>query len=194
MRTLSSGHRLCSSLTSDKKIVIGTQLGVLSIFDRSKGYADSVDRIPGHPHSVESMVRLPGGLGADVIATGSSDGLIRLVQIHPNKLLGPIADHGEFPVERIKIDRNGRWLGSASHDEVLKLTDLDGCLEDSDNEEMQEEEQEQKPDSIDASTDSSTESDSEPEPTKKRKRKKEDKTQDKRRKTESSSSNFFSQL
>ena len=70
----------------------------------------------------------------DVVLTGSSDGFIRAVEILPTKFLGIIADHGEFPIERIKLDRHSKWLGSASHDEVLKLTDVGDALEDSDEE------------------------------------------------------------
>jgi WD repeat-containing protein 55 len=64
--------------------------------------------------------------------TGSSDGMLRAVQLYPTKLLGIVADHGEFPVERIAVDMGGegRWVGSAGHDEVLKLTDLRGVFED----------------------------------------------------------------
>jgi hypothetical protein len=81
---------------------------------------------------------------SDVIATGSSDGLIRVIQIHPSKFLGVIAAHGGstdgdeneskegLPVERMKLDRRGKWLGSISHDELLKLTDVEGALEGSD--------------------------------------------------------------
>lgn len=49
-------------------------------------------------------------------------------------MLGVIADHGEFPIERIKIDREGegRWVGSVGHDECLRLTDLREVLEDED--------------------------------------------------------------
>lgn len=60
---------------------------------------------------------------------------MRLVQIHPNKFLGAVAHHGDFPVERIKMDRRGKWMGSVSHDSILKMTDLEGALEDSDEDE-----------------------------------------------------------
>ena len=129
-------------MKSGTKAVVGTQLGVLSIFDRKRGWGDSVDRFPGHPQPIDSLCSLTSSSSspllkhpADVIATGSSDGLIRLVQIHPNKLLGVVADHGDFPVERIKVDRHGRWMGSVSHDSVLKMSDLEGALEDSDSDE-----------------------------------------------------------
>lgn len=35
--------------------------------------------------------------------TGSSDGYVRAVQILPTKLLGVVADHGDWPVERIAV-------------------------------------------------------------------------------------------
>ena len=125
-------------------MVVGTQLGVLSIFDRKRGWADSVDRFPGHPQSIDSLCSLTSSSSSpllkqssDVIVTGSSDGLVRLVQIHPNKLLGAVADHGDFPVERIKMDHRSKWMGSVSHDSILKMTDLEGALEDSDEDESE---------------------------------------------------------
>ncbi|EJD51834.1 WD40 repeat-like protein [Auricularia subglabra TFB-10046 SS5] len=117
-------------IKGDQKAVVGTQLGVLSIFNRKSGWGDCVDRFPGHPQSIDALVALT----SDVILTGSSDGLIRAVQILPNKFLGAIADHGDFPVERLALDRNKKWLASASHDESLKLTDVHDALEDSDEE------------------------------------------------------------
>ncbi|KAJ9091875.1 hypothetical protein QFC21_007073 [Naganishia friedmannii] len=113
------------------KHVVGTQLGVLSVFERQKGWKDSVDRILGHPASVEAMVALTD----DIVATGSEDGMIRVMQVHPNKFLGVIATHGDFPIERMRIDRNSKWLGSVSHDDTLKLTDVSDLFEESDNEE-----------------------------------------------------------
>ncbi|KAG9016055.1 WD repeat-containing protein jip5 [Tulasnella sp. 427] len=122
---------LCS-IKDNSKLIVGTQLGMLTIFNRSSAssYLGPVDRMPGHPSSVDALVPITD----DVIATGSSDGLIRLVQIMPNKLLGAVADHGDFPVERLGLSRDGKWLASASHDEWLKLTDVGDALEESDGE------------------------------------------------------------
>ncbi|KAG8907861.1 WD repeat-containing protein jip5 [Tulasnella sp. 417] len=122
---------LCS-IKDNTKLIVGTQLGILSIFNRSSAsaYLGPVDRMPGHPSSVDAVVALTD----DVVATGSSDGLIRLVQIMPNKLLGAVADHGDFPVERLGLSRDGKWLASASHDELLKLTDVADALEESEGE------------------------------------------------------------
>jgi hypothetical protein len=49
--------------------------------------------------------------------------------------VGLIASHEEYPIERLKLDRNKKWLGSVSHDECVKLTDVEDILEESDEEE-----------------------------------------------------------
>ncbi|CCO30996.1 hypothetical protein BN14_05030 [Rhizoctonia solani AG-1 IB] len=51
----------------------------------------------------------------------------------------PIIDHGTFPIERLRTDRNGAWLGSASHDNILKMTDVRDALVDSDEEDSEKE-------------------------------------------------------
>jgi len=95
------------------------------------------DPPPRHPHSIDALCALPPSLcttsnSSSTILTGSSDGLVRVVQLFPTKLLGTVADHGEAsPIERIAVDRDGEgsWLGSVGHDDVLRLTDLAGALE-----------------------------------------------------------------
>lgn len=96
--------------------------------------------------------------------TGSSDGYVRAVQILPTKLLGVVADHGEWPIERIAVGGghhqvtiddgdsasgtsrvSGKlpetdspaddavrrwWVGSVGHEDVLRLTDLEGFFRD----------------------------------------------------------------
>ncbi|KAF8752136.1 WD40 repeat-like protein [Rhizoctonia solani] len=124
------------SIKDGKKVAVGTQTGIISIWNRSSGWGDCVDRLKGHPHSVDALA----ALSEDVIVTGSSDGLVRVVQVLPNKLLGVIADHGTFPIERLRTDRNGAWLGSASHDNILKMTDVRDALVDSDEEDSSDQE------------------------------------------------------
>lgn len=110
-------------LTRGNKLVVGTQLGMLSLWSPSRGMLDHVDRIPGHPASVDTLCTLD----RDTILTGSSDGLVRVVQILPHKLLGIVADHGGMPVERIV--RKGSWLASIGHGPEVKLTDVSELLE-----------------------------------------------------------------
>jgi len=111
-------------------------MGILSIFNRKSGWGDCVDRVPGHPHSIDTLCALPSSYPSShsTILTGSSDGIIRVVQLLPTRLLGIVTDHGDYPVERVVIDRagEGRWVGSVGHDDVLKLTDLKDVFEDED--------------------------------------------------------------
>ncbi|THH28980.1 hypothetical protein EUX98_g5204 [Antrodiella citrinella] len=123
-----------ATIKGGQKVIVGTQLGILSVFNRKSGWGDCVDRIPGHPHSIDALCNIPSHYpnAQSTLLTGSSDGILRAVQLLPTKLLGVVADHGEFPIERIAVDRGGegRWVGSAGHEEVLKLTDLKEVFED----------------------------------------------------------------
>ncbi|KAL9939091.1 hypothetical protein V8E36_001904 [Tilletia maclaganii] len=132
------------------KFVVGTQLGTLSVWAPTRAMLDHVDRIPGHPASVDTLCSLHDphpttqddivtrfAQDDDVLLTGSSDGLIRILQIGPpHKLLGVLADHGGggLPVERIR--RKGRWVASIGHESAIKWSDLadllDGESEDED--------------------------------------------------------------
>ena len=93
-----------------------------------------------HPQSIDALCAIPSRYpnAQSTLLTGSSDGLLRAVQLFPTKLLGVVADHGEFPIERIAVDMNGegRWVGSVGHEEVLKLTDLQEVFADDDDDAM----------------------------------------------------------
>uniref|UniRef100_A0A7I4DU66 Anaphase-promoting complex subunit 4 WD40 domain-containing protein n=1 Tax=Physcomitrium patens TaxID=3218 RepID=A0A7I4DU66_PHYPA len=68
----------------------------------------------------------------DTLLTGSSDGIIRIVSILPNKMIGVIGEHADFPVERLAFSHDRNILGSASHDNTLKLWDVKYLHEDDD--------------------------------------------------------------
>lgn len=103
-------------LKHGKKVVAGTQGGVLTIW--SWGYwGDLDDRFPGHPQSVDAMIRVD----EDTVLTGSSDGIIRVVAIHPNRLLGVVGEHGDFPIERLAFSRDREVVASLSHDERVRF-------------------------------------------------------------------------
>lgn len=93
---------------------------------------DHVDRIPGHPSSVDSLCNLD----QDTVLSGSSDGLLRVVQILPHKLLGVLHDNGGMPIERIKRKEN--WVASLGHRDVLTLNWVGELLESDDEEEEEE--------------------------------------------------------
>lgn len=68
----------------------------------------------------------------DVVITGASDGIIRILNILPNKLVGIVGNHEDFPVERLSLSSDKLTLASASHDDTVKLWDLAALQDDAD--------------------------------------------------------------
>jgi len=118
-------------IKNGNKVVCGTQDGVLALFSWEQ-WADISDRFPGHPKSIDTMVKID----EDTIITGSSDGLIRVVQIFPNKLLGVIGEHEEFPIERIRLSRDNKYLGSCSHDNTVKFWNVGYLFQNDDDDDV----------------------------------------------------------
>ena len=113
-------------MKNGRKVVCGTQEGILEVFSWGT-WGDCSDRFPGHPSSIDALLKVD----EDTLLTGSSDGLIRVVQIHPDKLLGVIGeDHGGFPIERLGFNSNRDVVGSVSHDNHVRLWDTTHLKED----------------------------------------------------------------
>ncbi|DBA90662.1 hypothetical protein WJX77_010677 [Trebouxia sp. C0004] len=121
-------------LKGDKKVVTGTQSGVINLY--SWGHMDDCsDRFPGHPSSVDALVKYD----ADTVITGSSDGIIRIVNILPNKMLGVLGGSEDLPIERLALSHDRSRLASVSHESCLKLWDLSQLAEGSNDEDEEEE-------------------------------------------------------
>lgn len=116
-------------MKSGKKVICGTQGGALAIWSWGT-WGDISDRFPGHPQSIDAMLKVD----ESTILTGSGDGLIRALQIHPNQLLGIIGDHGGFPVEKLLFSAFRKVVGSVSHDTKIRLWDASILCDDNENE------------------------------------------------------------
>ncbi|KAH8954928.1 hypothetical protein BDL97_08G106900 [Sphagnum fallax] len=102
-----------------RKVVCGSQDGVLLLY--SWGHMlDCSDRFIGHPNSVDALLKVD----EDTLLTGSMDGIIRVVTILPNKMIGVIGEHAEYPIERLAFSHDRTTLGSVSHDNTVKLWDV----------------------------------------------------------------------
>ena len=81
----------CCVLKGGKKAIAGSQTGLLNIFNYGE-WEDYSDRFPGHPSSIDAMVKVD----EDTILTGSSDGIVRIIGVLPNKMLGLVGEHSDM--------------------------------------------------------------------------------------------------
>jgi len=130
-------------LKNGRKVMCGSQQGVLAVWSWGT-WGDVSDRFPGHPASVDALLKVD----EDTVLTGSSDGLIRLVQLHPDKLLGVLGEHDGYPVEKLQFNADRSYVGSVSHDNFIRLWDArilqdDNGIDDDNNDEKEIEEMEE---------------------------------------------------
>jgi len=107
------------------QVVCGTQGGIVHAYNFG-AWEEPVGSYRGHPNSIDAMETVDG----TTILTGSSDGLIRVVQVNPHKVIGVVGDHDGFPVERISLSHDRHVLASTSHDAMLRFWDVRQLYED----------------------------------------------------------------
>ncbi|KAI8910052.1 WD40-repeat-containing domain protein, partial [Powellomyces hirtus] len=118
------------------KAVVGTQDGTLLLFSWGD-WGDCTDRFPGHPNSVDSMVKVEDA----TVMTASGDGIIRAIGILPNRLVGAVGEHGDMPIESIRLSRDGELVGSCSHDATVRFWSVAEALKEDEDEEEEDAEQ-----------------------------------------------------
>ncbi|PNY08855.1 WD repeat-containing protein 55-like, partial [Trifolium pratense] len=103
-------------MKNGRKVVCGSQTGILLLYSWGS-FKDCSDRfVDLSSNSVDTMLKLD----EDRIITGSENGMINLVGILPNRVIQPIAEHSEYPVERLAFSHDRKFLGSIAHDQMLK--------------------------------------------------------------------------
>ncbi|PFH36454.1 WD domain, G-beta repeat-containing protein [Besnoitia besnoiti] len=109
----------CVQVMKDgSKVVCGCQDGTVSIFSWGD-FGDLNDRLTGHPQSVDSMVKLD----ETHLISGCADGLVRLVSLLPNQVLGVLGEHttGHTAVERLALSGDKTLLASSSYDSTVSI-------------------------------------------------------------------------
>ncbi|KAG4997230.1 hypothetical protein JHK84_028257 [Glycine max] len=82
-------------MKNGRKVVCGSQTGVILLYSWGC-FKDCSDRFTDlSSNSIDAMLKLD----EDRIITGSENGIINLVGILPNRVIQPIAEHSEYPVE-----------------------------------------------------------------------------------------------
>ncbi|RDX98782.1 WD repeat-containing protein 55, partial [Mucuna pruriens] len=116
-------------MKNGRKVVCGSQTGIILLYSWGC-FKDCSDRFTDlSSNSIDAMLKLD----EDRIITGSENGIINLVGILPNRVIQPIAEHSEYPVECLAFSHDKKFLGSIAHDQMLKLWDLDNILQGSGN-------------------------------------------------------------
>jgi WD40 repeat protein len=106
-------------LKHGKKVVCGTTEGVLGVFSFGT-WGDVSDRFPGFAGPLDALAKVD----EDTVLVGCSDGYIRLVSIHPDKVWGIVGDNHEgFPIEKILFNADRQYIGSLTHDPYIRLWD-----------------------------------------------------------------------
>ncbi|TPX49684.1 hypothetical protein SeLEV6574_g01313 [Synchytrium endobioticum] len=117
------------------KLLLGTESGCISVFEWDHWAAPN-DSIPGHPASVNHMLHIDDA----TILTAAADGLVRVVQTFPHKVLGivPVGDEDDDhadnlldPIEGMRLSHDQKWLVIAQDDRV-KVVDVEYLFDDQD--------------------------------------------------------------
>lgn len=118
---------LCVSiLKNGRKVLCGTQSGTINMFSWGD-FGDMNDRIVCNSQSVECMVKL----NESVVCTGAQDGLIRVVSILPNKILGVLGEHGHTKeaIECLDLSHQHGVIVSSSHDCAARWYSLKNAVD-----------------------------------------------------------------
>ncbi|XP_020860841.1 WD repeat-containing protein 55 [Phascolarctos cinereus] len=102
-----------------KKVACGSSEGTIYLFNWN-GFGATSDRFALKAESVDCMVPVTDNL----LCTGSTDGIIRAVNILPNRVVGSVGQHAGEPVEQLALSHCGQLLASSGHDHRLKFWNM----------------------------------------------------------------------
>uniref|UniRef100_A0A8D2JIW9 WD repeat-containing protein 55 n=2 Tax=Varanus komodoensis TaxID=61221 RepID=A0A8D2JIW9_VARKO len=110
-----------SLMKRGKKVACGSSEGTIYLFNWD-GFGATSDRFALQAESVDCMVAVT----ESIVCTGSTDGVIRAVNILPNRVIGRVGQHAGEPIEQLARCALGRFLASCGHDRRVKFWDISG--------------------------------------------------------------------
>eukprot|EP00892_Ulva_mutabilis_P004777 jgi/Ulvmu1/2671/UM014_0127.1 len=138
----------CVVVKRGQKVVAGSQEGVLSIFSWGH-FEDCSDRFPGHPETIDCIVKYD----EDTVITGGGDGGIRVLSVHPNKLLGVVGFAEDEQVKDMALSADRRTLITVTDDSNrLLIWDVEPLLEEDDEDQDDDEKEEDEEDDGDGNS------------------------------------------
>ncbi|XP_026883034.2 WD repeat-containing protein 55 [Electrophorus electricus] len=111
-----------SIMKRGRKVVCGSSNGTIYIFNWN-GFGATSDRFTLQAESVDCIVPMTDSL----LCAASMDGVIRVISILPNRVVGSVGQHTGEPIEEIARSQDGRFLASSAHDQLIKFWDI-SCL------------------------------------------------------------------
>lgn len=102
-----------------KKVACGSSEGTIYLFNWN-GFGATSDRFALRAESIDCMVPVTESL----LCTGSTDGVIRAVNILPNRVVGSVGQHAGEPVEKLALSHCTHFLASSGHDQRLKFWNM----------------------------------------------------------------------
>ncbi|KAK4814745.1 hypothetical protein QYF61_026722 [Mycteria americana] len=106
-------------LKRGKKVACGSSEGTIYLFNWD-GFGAASDRFALRAESVDCMVPITDS----IVCVGSLDGVIRVVNILPNRVLGCVGQHLGEPIEQLAVAPGGQLLASCAHDQKVKFWDI----------------------------------------------------------------------
>uniref|UniRef100_A0A2K5JHQ8 WD repeat-containing protein 55 n=1 Tax=Colobus angolensis palliatus TaxID=336983 RepID=A0A2K5JHQ8_COLAP len=102
-----------------KKVACGSSEGTIYLFNWN-GFGATSDRFAVRAESIDCMVPVTESL----LYTGSTNRVIRAVNILLNRVVGSVGQHPGEPVEKLALSHCDRFLASSGHDQRLKFWDM----------------------------------------------------------------------
>ncbi|XP_048851057.1 WD repeat-containing protein 55 [Brienomyrus brachyistius] len=104
-----------------RKVVCGSSEGMIYLFNWN-GFGATSDRFAVKAESVDCVVPITDS----ILCIASMDGVVRAINLLPNRVLGSVGQHIGEPIEQIARSRDARFLASCAHDQQVKFWDISG--------------------------------------------------------------------